>query len=122
MHPRKRISIKSATVAGVAASALLGLTGLALNPAPAKAVVYCQYVSYPAGCVAKWWRQSRWSSAIKAGRPRLVRRYMWLSPSPATAQAVPSPKQQDELCAAGRRLPRGALLTMEMMDKIQRGT
>ena len=53
MHPRKRISIKSATVAGVAASALLGLTGLALHSAPAKAVVYCPYVSYPAGCVAR---------------------------------------------------------------------
>jgi len=43
MHPRKRLSIKSATVAG-AASALLGLAGLTLNPAPAKAVVYCSYV------------------------------------------------------------------------------
>ena len=53
MHPRKRLSIKSATVAGIAASALLGLAGLTLNPAPAKAVVYCQYVSYPAGCVAR---------------------------------------------------------------------
>ena len=49
MHPRKRLSIKSATVAGIAASALLGLAGLTLNPAPAKAVVYCQYVEYPAG-------------------------------------------------------------------------
>jgi hypothetical protein len=27
---------------------------------------------------------------------------MWLSPSPATAPAVPSPKQKDELWAAGR--------------------
>jgi len=53
MHPRKRLSIKSAPVAGIAASALLGLAGLTLNPAPAKAVVYCQYVSYPAGCVAR---------------------------------------------------------------------
>ena len=44
MHPKKRLSIKSATVAGIAASALLGLAGLTLNPAPAKAVVYCQYV------------------------------------------------------------------------------
>jgi 4-hydroxybenzoate polyprenyltransferase len=40
MHPSKRLSIKSATVAGIAASALLGLAGLTLNPAPAKAVVY----------------------------------------------------------------------------------
>ena len=52
MHPRKRLSIKSATV-GIAASVLLGLAGLTLNPAPAKAVVYCQYVEYPQGCVAR---------------------------------------------------------------------
>ncbi|MGM4877994.1 hypothetical protein AB7645_43105 [Bradyrhizobium sp. 956_D2_N1_5] len=51
MHPRKRLSIKSATVAGIAVSALLGLAGLTLDPAPAKAVVYCQYVEYPTGCV-----------------------------------------------------------------------
>jgi hypothetical protein len=42
--------------------------------------------------------------------------------SPATAPAVPPPKQKDELWAAGRRLRRGALLTVEMMDKIQRAT
>src|SRR6476660_1845416 len=53
MHPRKRLSIKSATFAGIAASVLLGLAGLTLNPAPAQAVVYCQYVSYPTGCVAR---------------------------------------------------------------------
>ena len=53
MHPRKRISIKSAAVAGIAASVLLGLTGLTLSPAPARAVVYCQYVEYPHGCVAR---------------------------------------------------------------------
>ena len=53
MHSKKRLSIKSATVAGIAASALLGLAGLTLNPAPAKAVVYCQYVEYPTGCVAR---------------------------------------------------------------------
>ena len=53
MHPRKRLSIKSATVGGIAASVLLGLTGLTLSPAPAKAVVYCQYVEYPVGCVAR---------------------------------------------------------------------
>ena len=52
MHPSKRLSIKSATVAGIAA-VLLGLAGLTLTPAPAKAVVYCQYVEYPVGCVAK---------------------------------------------------------------------
>jgi hypothetical protein len=53
MYPRKRLSIKSATVAGIAASALLGLTALTLNPAPANAVVYCQYTAYPQGCVAR---------------------------------------------------------------------
>ena len=53
MNPTKHLSIKSATVAGIATSALLGFTGLTLNPAPAQAVVYCQYVSYPAGCVAR---------------------------------------------------------------------
>ena len=53
MHLRKRLSIKSATVAGIAASALLGLAGLTLNPTPAKAVVYCTYVGYPAHCVAR---------------------------------------------------------------------
>ena len=53
MHPRKRLSIKSTTFAGIAASALLGLAGLTLNPAPAEAVIYCTYVGYPAGCVAR---------------------------------------------------------------------
>jgi len=53
MHPTKRLSIKSATVAGIAASALLGLAGLALSPAPASAVVYCTYEGYPGGCVAR---------------------------------------------------------------------
>jgi hypothetical protein len=53
MHPSKRLSIKSATVAGIAASVLLGLAGLALSPAPAKAVIYCQYTGYPSGCVAR---------------------------------------------------------------------
>ena len=63
MHPRKRLSIKSATVAGIAASVLLGLAGLALNPAPAKAVVYCQYVSYPAGA----WRGPASCSGLAGG-------------------------------------------------------
>ena len=53
MHSRKHFSIKAATVAGIAASALLGLAGVTLNPAPAQAVVYCQYVEYPVGCVAR---------------------------------------------------------------------
>jgi len=53
MHLRQRLSIKSATVTGIAASALLGLAGLTFSPAPAKAVVYCEYVGYPAHCVAR---------------------------------------------------------------------
>jgi hypothetical protein len=53
MHPKKHFSIKSATVGGIAASALLGLAGLTLSPGPANAVVYCQYTAYPAGCVAR---------------------------------------------------------------------
>ena len=62
MHPRKRLSIKSATVAGIAASVLLGLAGLTLNPAPAKAVVYCQYVEYPAGLRCPGRRRAQASS------------------------------------------------------------
>lgn len=53
MHPRKRLSIKSATVAGSAASVLLGLAGVAVTSAPAEAVIYCTYVGYPTGCVAR---------------------------------------------------------------------
>ena len=52
MHQRKRLSIKSATAAGIAVSALLGFAGVTLSPAPAEAVIYCTYVGYPAGCVA----------------------------------------------------------------------
>ena len=52
MYPKKRLSITSTTVAGIAASVLLGLTGLTLSPAPASAV-YCQYVGYPAHRVAR---------------------------------------------------------------------
>ncbi|WP_457492258.1 hypothetical protein [Tardiphaga sp. P5_C7] len=47
------LSIKSATVTGFAASAFLGLAGVALSPAPATAVVYCQYVGYPPSCIAR---------------------------------------------------------------------
>ena len=53
MHQRKRLSIKSVTVSGIAASVLLGFAGVTLSPAPAEAVVYCQYVDYPVGCVAR---------------------------------------------------------------------
>jgi hypothetical protein len=53
MHRTKSLSTKSVTVAGIAASLMLGFVGLTLSPAPASAVVYCQYVEYPVGCVAK---------------------------------------------------------------------
>ena len=44
---------QTVTFAGIAASALLGLAAAALTPAPANAVIYCSYVGYPAGCVAR---------------------------------------------------------------------
>ncbi|QPF95223.1 hypothetical protein [Bradyrhizobium commune] len=53
MRPSKRLSIGSATVAGIAASVLFGFAGVILTPAPAAAVVYCQYVDYPPSCVAR---------------------------------------------------------------------
>jgi len=54
MHQRKRLSIKSVIAAGIAVSALLGFAGVTLSPAPAEAaVVYCTYVGYPSGCVAR---------------------------------------------------------------------
>ena len=53
MHSRKRLSIKSVTLTGIAASLLLGLAGVTFSPAPAHAVIYCSYVGYPAGCVAR---------------------------------------------------------------------
>lgn len=53
MYRRTSASIKSSAIAGVAASILLGLAGVALNSAPAHAVVYCQYVDYPPSCVAR---------------------------------------------------------------------
>lgn len=49
----KNLSIKSVTVAGIAASVLLGVAGITLNPTPAAAVVYCQYIGYPPSCVAR---------------------------------------------------------------------
>ncbi|WP_074123801.1 hypothetical protein [Bradyrhizobium sp. AS23.2] len=49
----KHLSIKSVTVAGIAASVLLGVAGITLNPTPAGAVVYCQYIGYPPSCVAR---------------------------------------------------------------------
>jgi len=53
MHRTNILSTKSVTVTRIVASLLLGTAGVALNSAPAKAVVYCQYVGYPHGCVAR---------------------------------------------------------------------
>lgn len=53
MHRRRHLSIKAVTVTGMAASVLLGLAGVALSAAPARAVVYCQYIGYPPSCVAR---------------------------------------------------------------------
>ena len=53
MHWMKSFSTKSVTVAGIAASLMLAFAGVTLSPAPAKAVVYCQNVEYPVGCVAR---------------------------------------------------------------------
>jgi hypothetical protein len=51
MRPRKHLSIRSVTVTG--AASLLALAAITLSAAPAGAVVYCQYVDYPQGCVAR---------------------------------------------------------------------
>ncbi len=53
MHQRKGAFIQSVTIAGMSASILLGLTVVSLTPKPAKAVIYCTYVGYPAGCVVR---------------------------------------------------------------------
>jgi hypothetical protein len=53
MRRRKILASKSVTVTGIAASILLGLAAVTLSAPPAAAVVYCQYVDYPQGCVAR---------------------------------------------------------------------
>ena len=50
---KDRHLIRSATIAGVAVSALLGLAGVTFSSEPAGAVVYCQYINYPPSCVAR---------------------------------------------------------------------
>ena len=50
---KDRHLVKSATIAGVAVSALLGLAGVTFSSTPAGAVIYCTYVGYPVGCVAR---------------------------------------------------------------------
>ncbi len=41
------------TFAGLAVSTALGLLGITVSSHPASAVIYCQYVGYPVGCVAR---------------------------------------------------------------------
>lgn len=43
----------SLTFAGLALSTALGFLGTAVGSKPANAVIYCQYVGYPVGCVAR---------------------------------------------------------------------
>ena len=50
---QNRHLVKSATIAGLAVSALLGFAGVTFTSEPAGAVVYCQYVDYPPSCVAR---------------------------------------------------------------------
>lgn len=49
----RRHYLKSATIAGVAVSALLGVAGVTFSSAPAAAVIYCTYIGYPANCVVR---------------------------------------------------------------------
>jgi hypothetical protein len=46
-------SLAKLTFAGLAFSAVLGIAGVTISSAPAGAVVYCTYVGYPHGCVAR---------------------------------------------------------------------
>jgi hypothetical protein len=41
------------TLSGLACSALLSMAAVSVTTRPASAVVYCTYVGYPAGCVAR---------------------------------------------------------------------
>jgi hypothetical protein len=45
--------VKPASIAGLAVSALLGFAGVTFSSAPAGAVIYCTYVGYPVGCIAR---------------------------------------------------------------------
>jgi hypothetical protein len=53
MYRTNLLSIKSMTAAGLAISVLSGFAAVTLSPAPAQAVIYCQYVDYPPSCVAR---------------------------------------------------------------------
>jgi hypothetical protein len=48
-----RFFAMSSALSGFAFSALLGIAGVALNSGQAGAVVYCKYVGYPTGCIAR---------------------------------------------------------------------
>jgi hypothetical protein len=50
---RKFRSLAKLTFTGLAFSAVLGIAGVTVSSEPAGAVVYCTYVGYPAGCVAR---------------------------------------------------------------------
>jgi hypothetical protein len=43
----------SLTFAGLALSTALGFLGATVTSKPANAVIYCQYVGYPVGCIAR---------------------------------------------------------------------
>jgi hypothetical protein len=45
--------LRSIAVSGFAFSVLLGIAGVTINSEPASAVIYCTYVGYPHGCVAR---------------------------------------------------------------------
>jgi hypothetical protein len=48
-----RHSIARLTFSAFACSAMLGIAGVTFSSEPAAAVIYCTYVDYPAGCVAR---------------------------------------------------------------------
>jgi hypothetical protein len=50
---RQSWSLAKLTFAGLAFSAALGIAGVTVSSEPAGAVVYCTYVGYPHGCVAR---------------------------------------------------------------------
>jgi hypothetical protein len=50
---QSRSFTKSITFAGLGLSALLGIAGVSVSSEPAGAVIYCTYVGYPVGCVAR---------------------------------------------------------------------
>lgn len=52
MNWKKRLPFKFVQAGGIACI-LFGLMAVAFDPAPARAVVYCTYVGYPTGCVAR---------------------------------------------------------------------